>query len=219
MKEIYNFLKNLSVNNNKEWFDANKETYQLTRQKAMHLTEVLINEIRSFDSYVPYIEAKDCLYRIYRDVRFSNDKTPYKNYYGIYIARNGRKAIYPGYYLHILPGGSFLSGGVYMPQPEVLKAIRNEIYYHVEDYLKIVEDSAFKSTFSFFDEDKMKTNPKDYPKDFKHIDLLRYRSHAPYINISDEQLLSDNIIEFLIEKYRMIYPYNKFINEAIGNIE
>lgn len=219
MKEIYNFLKNLSINNNKEWFDANKEIYQSTRQKAMHLTEVLINEIRSFDNYIPYIEGKDCLYRIYRDVRFSNDKTPYKNYYGIYIARNGRKAIYPGYYLHILPGGSFLSGGVYMPQPEVLKAIRNEIYYHVDDYLKIVEDPAFKSTFSYFDEDKMKTNPKDFPKDFKHIDLLRYRSHAPFINISDEQLLSGNIIDFLIEKYRMIYPYNRFINEAIGNIE
>ncbi len=219
MKEIYKFLKNLSHNNNKEWFDANKETYQLTRQKAMHLTEVLINEIRSFDSYVPYIEAKDCLYRIYRDVRFSNDKTPYKNYYGIYIARNGRKAIYPGYYLHILPGGSFLSGGVYMPQPEVLKAIRNEIYYHVDDYLRITEDPAFKSTFSYFDEDKMKTNPKDYPKDFKHIDLLRYRSHAPFINISDEQLMNGNLIDFIIEKYKMIYPYNRFINEAIGNIE
>ncbi len=219
MKEIYNFLKNLSLNNNKEWFDANKDVYQSTRQKALHLTEVLINEIRSFDTNVPYIEAKDCLYRIYRDVRFSNDKTPYKTYYGIYIARNGRKAVYPGYYLHIMPGGSFLSGGVYMPQPEVLKAIRNEIYYHVDDYLKIVEEPSFKSTFSYFDEDKMKTNPKDYPKDFKHIDLLRYRSHAPYINLSDEQLLSGDIIDFLIEKYRMIYPFNKFINDAIGNIE
>ncbi len=219
MKEIYDFLNNLKANNNKEWFDKNKNTYLKAKKHFTYIIEVLINEVRSFDPEMPRIEAKDCIFRIYRDVRFSNDKTPYKTFSGGYIAKGGRKGIYPGYYLHIQPGECFLSGGIYMPQPEILKAIRNEIYYHADEYLALINAPEFRSTFHLFDEDKLKTNPKGFPKDFEHIDLLRYKSYAPCLNFTDEQLLSSNILDFAIEKFKMIYPYNRFLNEAISNIE
>lgn len=219
MKEIYDFLSNLKVNNNKEWFDKNKDSYLKAKQQFTNIIEVLINEIRSFDPEMPPLEAKDCIFRIYRDVRFSNDKTPYKTYSGGYIAKGGRKGIYPGYYFHIQPGECFLSGGIYMPQPAILKAIRNEIYYHSDEYLSLINNPEFKATFRLFDEDKLKTNPKDFPKDFEHIDLLRYRSYAPHLPFTDEQLLSSNLLDFVISKFRIMRPYNKFLNEAISNIE
>lgn len=219
MKEIYEFLQQLSTNNNKEWFDKNRELFKSSQQKLLHLTEILINEIRSFDKEINYLDPKNCIYRIYRDVRFSNDKTPYKTNFGTFIAKKGKNGGYPGYYFHIQPDECFVSGGIYMPQPEFLKAIRNEIYYHAEDFIEIIEAPEFKNTFSFFDEDKMKTNPKDFPKDFEHIELLRYRSIAPSVKISKEQLFSSDLIDFIMDKYRLIYPLNAFLYEAIAKIE
>jgi uncharacterized protein (TIGR02453 family) len=219
MKEIYDFLQNLEANNNREWFDKNRETFKKNWQKFHHFTEVLVNEIHSFDSEIGYIDPKDCLYRIYRDVRFSNDKSPYKTNFGTHICKNGRKSGNPGYYFHIQPGECFLSGGIYMPHPDVLKAIRNEIYYHTDDLLEIIEAPEFKKTFDFFDEDKLKTNPKGFPKEFEHIDLLRHKSFAPFMKITEEQLFSPDILEFILEKYRMILPINQFLYEAIGKAE
>lgn len=219
MREIYEFLQNLEANNNKEWFAQQKESFIKAQQKFIHLTEILINEIRSFDKEIAYLDPKSCIFRIYRDIRFTNDKTPYKNNFGTFIAKNGKNGGFPGYYFHIQPGGCFVSGGIYMPQPEFLKAIRNEIYYHADEFLEIIEAPDFKTVFSFFDEDKMKTNPKDFPKDFEHIDLLRYRSIAPFVNISQEQLFSNDLINYIVEKYRQIYPLNSFLYEALGKIE
>jgi uncharacterized protein (TIGR02453 family) len=215
MKEIYEFLQNLEANNNREWFDLNRDTFKKNWQKFSHFTEVLINEIRSFDRQVPYLDPKDCLFRIYRDVRFSNDKSPYKTNFGAFIAKDGRKGGNPGYYFHIQPGECFVSGGIYMPQPDVLKAIRNEIYYHTDDFLEIIEAPEFKNSFDFFDEDKLKTNPKGFPKEFEHIDLLRHKSFAPFATISEEQLFSNDILEFILEKYRLMLPINQFLYEAI----
>jgi len=219
MKEIYEFLQGLEANNNREWFNQNKDVYKKNQQLFFHFTEILINEIRSFDQEIGYIDPKKCIFRIFRDVRFSNDKSPYKTNFGTFIAKNGYKSGNPGYYFHIQPGECFLSGGVYMPQPDALKAIRNEIYYHADDLLEIIEEPEFKNTFDFFDEDKLKTNPKGFPKDFEHIDLLRHKSFAPYLKITEEQLFSKDLIEFILEKYRMILPVNRFLYEALGKIK
>jgi uncharacterized protein (TIGR02453 family) len=219
MKEIYEFLQQLDQNNNKEWFELNKETFKKAQQKFLNLTEILISEIRTFDKEIAYLDPKKCLFRIYRDVRFSHNKSPYKNNFGTHISKNGKNSGYPGYYFHIQPGECFISGGIYMPQPEFLKAMRNEIYYHADEFLEIIEAPEFKSNFTFFDEDKMKTNPKDYPKDFEHIELLRYRSIAPFIKVTEEQLLGSDLLDFVIENYRKMYPLNAFLYEAISKIE
>jgi uncharacterized protein (TIGR02453 family) len=218
MKEIYQFLTELEVNNNKVWFDANRERYQETRQKFLHLTDVLINEIRSFDQQIGYPESKDCMFRVFRDVRFSNDKRPFKSNYGSFIAKGGRSNGNPGYYLHIQPGQSFLGGGVYMPQPDMLKSIRDAIYTHPDSFLEIIEDEPFKKTFTLYDEDRLKTAPKGYPKEWEHIGLLRYKSYSPWCPVSEEELFSPDLIEMVVEKFRLMHPFNQFLYESIGEM-
>ena len=127
MQQVFQFLQDLSENNNREWFHNNKKRYDESREKVLFITEVLINEIRKFDSEIPLLEPKDCLFRIFRDVRFSNDKRPYKTNFGSFIAKGGRKSMYAGYYFHIEPDTSFVGGGIYMPDAEHLKAIREYI--------------------------------------------------------------------------------------------
>ena len=130
MDEILNFLKDLEANNTREWFDQNKDRYDKTRRQFLAVAEILIHEIRKFDEEIPLLNPKDCVFRIFRDVRFSKDKSPFKSNYGCFIARGGKKSGFAGYYLHIQPGECFISGGIYMPSPEHLQAIRQEIYYH-----------------------------------------------------------------------------------------
>jgi uncharacterized protein (TIGR02453 family) len=215
MREICDFLKGLNENNNKEWFDNNKANYQRTKAKFLHITDILINEIRSFDSEIPAMDAKKCMFRIYRDVRFSNDKRPFKTNYGTYIAKAGRSGGNPGYYFQIEPGNSFIGGGIYMPDPDKLKAIRTEIYNHPDDFLELIEEPEFKQSFKLYDEDKLKTAPKGFPKDFEHIDLLRYKSYATLMMITDEQLFQPDIIDLIVDKFRLMTRFNQFLNYAI----
>ena len=215
MKEIYDFLMNLEKNNNREWFDQNRDIYQKTKLQFLQITEILINEIRTFDKEIPALDPKKCVFRIFRDVRFSNDKRPYKSNYGMFIARDGRKGGNPGYYFHIQPGESFIGGGVYMPEPNMLKAIRTEIFNHPADILEILNNPEFSAVFTLYNDDKLKTAPKGFPKDFEHIDLLRYKSYAPFVPISDEQLFSPDILEFILTKYKLLSSFNQFLNHAI----
>src|SRR5665811_2091282 len=127
MDKVLEFLNDLSANNNREWYHSNKERYTESKEKILFLTDVVINEIRKFDRDIPALSPKDCVFRIFRDVRFSNDKRPYKTNFGAFISKGGRKSMHAGYYFHIEPGGSFCGGGIYMPPAEPLKIIRNYI--------------------------------------------------------------------------------------------
>lgn len=217
MKEIYDFLTQLEHNNNKEWFNENRANYQSTKEQFLHLSEILINEIRTFDSEIPSLDPKKCMFRIFRDVRFSKDKTPYKTNYGTFIARDGRKEGNPGYYIHIQPGRSFLGGGIYMPEPHKLKAIRTEIYSYPSDFIDLIEEPEFKNTFRLFNNDKLKIAPKGFPKDFEHIDFLRYKSYAPLMDVSDEQLFDSNLIDFIVSKFKLVAKFNQYLHSAIDS--
>jgi uncharacterized protein (TIGR02453 family) len=216
MREIHDFLVDLNRNNNKEWFDENRVRYEETRKKFLYLTEVIINEVRSFDHTIEFLEPNKCMFRLYRDVRFSNNKQPFKTNYGSFIARGGRSAGNPGYYFQIQPGESFLSGGVYMPQPDMLKAIRNQIYNHPEEFIEILEETEFKARFALFSDDKLKTAPKGYPKDWEFIDLVRYRSYAPFRTIGEEELFSTELLENIINDFKILHRFNQYLYEAIG---
>ena len=216
MKEIYEFLTALDANNNKEWFDANRDTYQKTREQFIQLTEILINEIRDFDKDMPFQDPKKCVFRIFRDVRFSKDKRPYKNNYGTFIAKDGRKGGSPGYYLHIQPGELFLGAGIYMPDANLLRAIRTEIYNHPQEFIDLTEDADFKEKFSLYSGDKLKTNPKGFPKEFEHIDLLRYKSYFASISFTEKQLFADNFMDFVVENYSRLTPLVHYLNDAIN---
>lgn len=218
MKEIIDFLAKLEANNNKEWFDENRKTYQKVREQFLQLTDLLIHEIHTLDPEISFQDPKKCVFRIFRDLRFSKDKRPYKTNFGAFIARDGRKSGNPGYYIHIQPGASFIGGGIFMPDAPRLKAIRNDIYNNPAELLEIIEEPNFKNHFKLYDDDKLKTAPKGFPKDFEHIDLLRYKSFAPVKEINDKQLLSSDFFELLINSFGIITPLNHYINHVISPI-
>jgi uncharacterized protein (TIGR02453 family) len=215
MDEILQFLKELDANNQRDWFEANRSRYEKTRKDFLALTAWLIDEIRKFDNEVPSLQPKDCMFRIFRDVRFSNDKRPFKTNYGSYIARGGRKSGYAGYYLHVQPGEYFLAGGLYMPPPEHLQAIRQEIYYHPEGYIGIINKEPFKSTFDQHYFDSLKTAPKGYPRDWEHLDLIKNRSYGFGHHLKEEELFSTDFPSKCIQYFKIIFPLNSFLNRAI----
>jgi len=215
MKQILDFLKDLEANNSREWFDLNRDRYDATRKQFLVVAEQLIHDIRQFDDEVPVLNPKDCVFRIFRDVRFSKDKLPFKSNYGCFIARGGKKSGFAGYYLHIQPGECFLSGGIYMPLPEYLQAIRQEIYYHPQNYIDLIEDKSFKSTYTLEYSNKLKTAPKGYPKDWEFLDLIRNRNYAFGHRIEENELFAPDFIKKAIDLFKIIYPLNRFLNKAV----
>ncbi len=215
MIQVIQFLEELSQNNNREWFQKNKKRYDESREKVLFLTEVLINELRKIDDEIPALEPKDCMFRIFRDVRFSNDKSPYKTNFGSFIAKGGRKSIHAGYYFHIEPNESFVGGGIYMPAAEPLKAIRDYIAENGEEFMGIINHPGFRKYFPEMMDDKLKTSPKGFSPEHEYIDLLRYKSFAFACKFSREQILAENFIEQLVNTFKTLYPVNRFLNQAL----
>lgn len=217
MKEVIKFLSDLEKNNNRDWFNAHRDRYETTRQRFLSLTEILINELRQLDDDIPPLSPKDCMFRIFRDTRFSTDKQPYKSNYGSFISPGGRKSFYAGYYFHVQPGESFIAGGVYMPPSEALKAIRQEIYENPEEFIEIIEEEQFKNLFGSIWGEQLKTAPRGFPKDWKHIDLLRFKSYVVSHDIQNEFLLSEDLIQHTMDVFKVLYPLNRFLNDLLKN--
>ncbi|MBN1183278.1 MAG: DUF2461 domain-containing protein [Bacteroidales bacterium] len=212
---ILEFLKTLSNNNNREWFQENKKWYNEARENFELFVNMMIAEISKFDPLIKTISAKESIYRIYRDTRFSNDKTPYKTNFGAHIVQSGRKSGLAGYYLHIEPGGCFIGGGIYMPEAPVLKAVRNEIYGNTEEFKKILNNSAFKKLFPKIYGDKLKKAPKDFPNDFKDVDLLKFKSYTLLKEYDEASILKKAFFPEIIKAFNLMYAFNQFINRAI----
>lgn len=215
MQEILNFLSELKENNNKEWFDQNRNRYEASRKKVLFLTEKVIHEIARFDPEIGIPDPKNCVFRIFRDVRFATDKTPYKTNMGSYIAKGGRKSISAGYYIHIEPGNSFVGGGSYCPPPEALKAIRTEIFDHPEDFKQLILNNSFRKVYPDMYDDKLKTAPKGFPKEFPEIDLLKYKSYAFTSKLEDTMVTSDAYVDKIVSAFKELSPVNHFLNTAL----
>jgi uncharacterized protein (TIGR02453 family) len=213
---ILKFLKDLKKNNNREWFQANKGRYEEAKAEFEVFINSVIHEIARFDNTVSFIDAKDCQFRIYRDVRFSKNKEPYKTNFGAWMTKDGRKSPGPGYYFHMSPGEFFLSGGIHMPDPELLKRIRQEIYYNIKEFRKILENKEFKKYFDGIDEwDKGKLPPKGFPADFPDIDLLKNKSFTVSYPFDEKLLSSDKLFKTAITVYKAMLPYNEFMRKAV----
>lgn len=216
-KEILLFLTDLKENNYKEWFHENKLRYQKVKKEFEQFINHTIADIAQFDSAVQNLEPKDCIFRINRDIRFSKDKSPYKTNFGGFIVPGGKKSGNAGYYIHIEPGGCFLAGGVYSPPPEILKAVRTEIYENADDFKKIINNKDFKKHFKeLMTEDMLKTAPKGFPKDFEDIDLLKYKHYTVAKQISDDFVTSEKFVDEIRETFKTLLPFNKYINEGIN---
>lgn len=215
MKQVLHFLTELKKNNNKEWFDENREWYQESRKKVLFLTELINHELAKFDDEIGIQDPKNCLFRIFRDVRFSNDKTPYKTNMGSFIARGGRKSINAGYYLHIEPGASFVGGGSYCPPADALKAIRTEIYDHPDEFKNLIQSNDFRKIYPDMYDDQLKTAPKGFPKDFPEIGLLKYKSFAFTSVLDDQTVTGDDFVSLVVARMKTLHPVNQFLNRAL----
>lgn len=216
MKNVLHFLSELKENNNKDWFDQNRHRYEESRKKVLFLTELINHEIVKFDPEVGIQDPKNCVFRIFRDVRFSGDKTPYKVNMGSFIAPGGRKSVKAGYYIHIEPGGSFVGGGSYHPEVDALKALRTEIFDRSDEFKQLIGNRTFKKIYPEMYDDQLKTAPKGFPKDFEGIELLKYKSYAFTSRIPDEVVVGDSFVSTLVASLKELSPVNKFLNEGLS---
>lgn len=216
MKTILDFLTAVKANNNREWFNANKAQYLEAKDIFEAFVNQLIPEIRKFDPEIGTLTAKDCVFRIYKDVRFSKDKSPYKTNMGAFITRGGRKGGYAGYYIHLDPDQSFIAGGNHMPTPENLKKIRQEIMYNIDEFKGIIDNPGFKKTYGQLDGEKLSRPPKDFPADFPDIDLLKFKTFTVAHSIDNKVILQKDFSKYVIKTFKELFPLNRFLNKALS---
>lgn len=218
MKELLKFLRELRENNDREWFKANKPRYDVLLKEHVAVVAKLIDRIATFDPEIAGLEAKNCIYRIYRDTRFSNDKTPYKTHFGAYMTGlGGRTSPYSGYYLHIEPDNSFISGGVWCPEPKLLKQLRLDIYNNIEEFTALLADKKFKQTYPKLEGETLQRVPNGFPKDSPYEAILRHKDFIVTCAKSEAFFESEHWMDVVIEDFKTLYPFNRFLNYTVGN--
>jgi uncharacterized protein (TIGR02453 family) len=214
------FLKDLKKNNNKPWFDQNRKVYEAAKADFANFIQAVIDKHGKKDSTIKNLVAKDCMFRINRDVRFSKDKSPYKSNFGASINKGGRKAFNSaGYYFHLEPGQCFAGGGMYMPMPDDLKKLRQEIDYNFADFKKIIGSKKFKSVYGELDrsaEFLLSRVPKGYEADNPAAEYLKLKSFIAMISIKDADLGSKNLVTKTVQAFDSLQPLINFLNHAIA---
>ncbi len=215
-KSTLEFLKSLKKHNKKEWFLDNQKDYKASLEDFTGFIQELINGISQFDAGVGRLRARDCIFRIFRDVRFAHDKSPYKDHFGAWIAPGGRKSIQPGYYFHLEPGGIFAGGGLHMPPGPQLLQIRRAIDASPGSFRKILSAPSFKKNFKSLSGETLKSAPRGFARDNPNLDLLRYKSYVALRNFSDAECLSAGFLRKALPVYKEMLPLNKFLARAVG---
>lgn len=217
-KESLKFLSDLKKNNNRDWFQANKDRYEKYKEDYQSVIESMIAEMSKYDDSLKTLTIKDCSYRINRDIRFSKDKTPYKTHMPVWLSAGKKNTNLAGYYLHVEKGSSFIAGGVYWPDAADLKKIRKEIAFFYEDLQKIISDKDFVREFGAFDRDEnnsLKTAPKNYEKDHPAIEFLKLKCFTATHKIDDKELTAADFIPKITKKLALLKPLNDFLNRAL----
>jgi uncharacterized protein (TIGR02453 family) len=216
-RHTFDFLKELVENNNREWFQANKQRYEAARDNVIEFTAEWIKLLHKIDPSIDEaLDAKKCVMRIYRDIRFRIDKTPYKNNFGISIPTKGLKAGRAEYYLQISPGNSFIAGGYWMPEKDHLKAIRQEIDYNAGELKRIIDDAGFIELFGEFrKQEQLKSVPREYSAENENIELLKLKSFVAFHQLKDDELLLKDAAADVAAICSKIYPLNVFLNNAL----
>ena len=215
---ILKFLRDLARHNDREWFEKNRSRYLEAKQEFESVVETVLKEIVKFDPKLEGLDAKKLPFRIYRDVRFSKDKRPYKIHMGAGFSPNGKLVQEPGYYLHLQPGNkSFVAGGIYEPDAANLSKIRQEIDYNADGLKQILNARPFRKLFDGFDDyDRLKTAPKGYPKDHPHIEWLKHKSFIVSVALTDKQVADRSFVRIVSNACRNIKSLNDYIREAIS---
>ncbi|MDR2809289.1 MAG: DUF2461 domain-containing protein [Tannerellaceae bacterium] len=213
---ILTFLRELEQNNDREWFRENKERYEALRKGHVDIVQQLINRIALFDPEIAGVEVKGCMFRIYRDIRFSPNKLPYKTHFGAYIAaQGGRNSERSGYYLHLEPGNCFLSGGLWMPQPKLLKMVRQDIYDHIDEFVAILKNPSFHALYPGLEGETLKRMPAGFPLDFEYGEIIRHKDFCVSASKPDSFFSQKDWIEQAAACFEVLLPFTRFLNYTV----
>lgn len=220
MKDTIDFLRRLQANNNRTWFNEHKDEFLSVQSKFHQFTRELIGAIAQFDPRIHGLGSADCTYRIYRDVRFSEDKRPYKHHLGAFICPGGKKSGYSGYYFHVSTGGAdnypdahMLAVGDYCFTPQVLKILREDICNGEGDFEQTLKmaNPVFKLDMN----DALKRNPKGFPSDAPYSEYLRLKSYCLCYTPNDDFICKDNLVERVASLFQTTKPFLDYLNRAI----
>jgi uncharacterized protein (TIGR02453 family) len=215
LKPALDFLLALQANNHKPWFQAHRAEYEAARQCFEGYVDDFIQEFRSIEDF-ENLAAKDCVFRIYRDVRFARDKAPYKPNMGASVALGGKHSLRAPYYIHLEPPDkSFLAGGVYLPTPEQLAAIRRAIDRDPAGMQAAIGSKPFKKYFGSLSGEKLKTPPRGYPGDHPEIELLKYKQFIAGHALTDKDVLSRRLLSHTVEVFAALKPLLDFLNDVV----
>jgi len=212
------FLSALKRNNNKPWFDAHRAQYEAARIDFPNFIQLVIDDLGRTDVTIAGLQARNCLFRINRDIRFSNDKTPYKVAFGASIKREGRKAPYAGYYFHLEPGKSFVGGGLWMPEPAAVKAVRQEIDYNWPEFQRLVTTKTFKNIYGDVYQGSdvaLVKMPKGYEADHPAAAYLKLKSFIAEAPVADAELTTATLHKKTVAAYKALHPFLQFVNRAL----
>lgn len=215
------FLKELTKNNQKDWFDAHRNQYEAAKQNFRALVEYIILEHGKKDNSIAALTAKDCLFRINRDVRFSKNKAPYKTNFGASIQAGGKKSMLAGYYFHLEPGGkSFVGGGLYMPEANQLQKVRQEIDYNWPEFSRILQAKSFVKTYGGLEKWEgmsLTREPKGYEKDNPAIEMLKLKSWVATAPLTDQQITQPDLPKIILQSFSVLQPLLVFLNRSLAD--
>ena len=215
-----NFLKTLKKQNNKPWFDAHRPAYEAAKADFLQFIQQVIDQFGKKEPSIRHLVAKDCVFRINRDVRFSKDKSPYKTNMGASINKGGKKAMGAGYYFHLEPGGAFAGGGLYVPQPADLQKVRQEIDYNLPAFKKILSAKSFKTVYNDLDRSKeflLTRVPKGYEAENPAAEYLKFKSYIAMTAITDRDLVSKDLVKKTVAAFSALQPLILFMEQAMEN--
>ena len=215
------FLKDLDKNNNKPWFDANRSRYEEAKADFSSFVQKVIDQHGKKDAGIKNLVAKDTLFRINRDVRFSKNKAPYKNNMGASINKGGKKSNFSaGYYIHLQPGAAFTGGGIWMPEPNDLKKVRQEIDYNLKSFTKLLTAPAFRKVYKDLSRDKeylLSRVPKGYEADNPAAEYLKFKSYVAMVPLTDADLTGPNLVKKVVTAFAALQPLIEFVNQSISD--
>lgn len=212
-KNSLDFLTDLEQNNNREWFTENKASYTKERENIISFADDLLVEMNKHD-LLENENGKKCIFRIYRDVRFSKNKLPYKTHWGLNLKRATKK-LRGGYYVHIKSGECFVGVGFWSPEPKDLKRIRTQFTMFGEEFQQIIKDKEFVKTFGALQGEKLKNGPKGFDKEDPHIELLKFKQFLISKSFSDEEVLSKDFAKKVSVTFKKARPFLDFMSEAL----
>ena len=217
-KDSLQFLDDLKANNNRDWFLDNKKQYEVFKKDYQQLVADFLDAMKPLDPTLEMLEVKNCTFRINRDIRFSKDKSPYKDHVGIWMSSGAKGMNRSGYYVHIARAGSFIAGGFYCPEAEDLKKVRKEIAFFHEDLEEIMNNKSFQKEFGDFDRNEnnlLKNPPRGYEKDHPAIEYLKLKSFETSQKFNIEEVLKEAFVSKITQKLIVLKPLNDFINRAL----